>query len=57
MEADADHGRHEGIMLLRVYKHAMQTVIVQDTVIDTFRCGTLFIYFFIGLCTSRDIRI
>lgn len=57
MNADANHGRHERIMLLRVYKHAVQTIIIQDTVIDTFCCGTLLIYIFIGLCTSRDIRI
>lgn len=55
---DADHSHHERIMLLRVYKHAVQTVIIQNTVVvDTFRCGTLFIYAFISRSTSWDIFI
>ena len=44
MNADANHGRHERIMLLRVYKHAVQPIIIQDTVVDAFRCGSLLIY-------------
>lgn len=57
MDADADHGRHERIMLFRVYEHTVQTVIIQDAVVDTFRCGTLLIYFFIGFCASRDVCV
>ena len=57
MNADADHGRHERIMLLRVYKHAVQTIIIQDTVVDALRCGSLLIYFLISFRTPGDIRI
>lgn len=57
MNADANHGRHERIMLLRVYKHAVQTIIIQDTVVDAFRCGSLLIYFLISFRTPGDIRI
>lgn len=43
MDADTDHGCHERIMLLCVYEHAVQAVIIEDAVVDTFRGGTLVI--------------
>ena len=55
--SDANHGRHERIMLLRVYKHAVQPIIIQDTVVDAFRCGSLLIYLLISFRTPWDIRI
>ena len=39
MDADSNHGCHERIMLLCVYEHAVQAVIIEDAVIDTFRGG------------------
>ena len=51
MDADADHGRHVRIMLLRVHEHAVQAVIIKDTVVDAFRGCALFIDLPIGhLC-------
>mgnify|MGYP007105065568 CR=1 FL=1 len=44
------YGRHVRIMLIRVYEHTVQAVIIEDTVVDTFRGGALFIDFPIGIC-------
>lgn len=41
MDADADHSCHKRIMLFRVYEHAVQTVIIEDAVVDTFRGSAL----------------
>ena len=61
MDADADHGRHERIMLLRMYEHAVQSVIIEDAVVDAvvdaFRGGALFIDLLIGICAAGDIRV
>ena len=57
MDADANHGRHEGIMLLCVYEHAVQAVIIEDAVIDTFRGSTLFIDLLISICAAWDIGV
>ena len=57
MDADADHGGHERIMLLCVYEHAVQSIIIEDTVIDTFRGSALFINFFISVRAARDIGV
>ena len=43
MDADSNHGCHERIMLLRVYEHTVQSVIIEDAVVDTFRGGALII--------------
>lgn len=57
MDADADHGCHERIMLLSVYEHAVQAVIVEDTVVDTFRGGALLIDVLIDICAPGDIGV
>ena len=57
MDADADHGRHAGIMFLRVYEHTVQAVIIEDAVVDAFRGGTLFIDILISICAAGDIRV
>lgn len=57
MDADADHGCHERIMLLRVYGHTVQAVIIEDAVVDTFRGSALLIDFLIGICATWDISI
>ena len=57
MDADADHGRHERIMLLRMYEHTVQSVIIEDAVVDAFRGGALFIDLLIGICAAGDIRV
>lgn len=54
MDADADHGCHERIMLLSVYEHAVQPVIVENTVVDTFCGSTLFIDILISICAAGD---
>ena len=57
MDADADDGCHERIMLLRVYEHAVQAVPIEDPVVDTFRGSALLIDFLIGICAARDIGV
>lgn len=57
MKTYSDHGCHEGIMLSSVYHEPVQTIIIQDTVVDTFRCGTLLIYIFISISTPRDVCV
>ena len=57
MDADANHGCHERIMLLRVYEHTVQSVIIEDAVVDTLRGGALFIDFLIGIRAAGDIGV
>ena len=57
MDADTDYGRHVRIMLLRVYEHAVQAVIIKDTVVDAFRGGALFIDLPVGICATGDIGV
>ena len=57
MDADANHGYHEGIMLLCVYEHTVKAVIIEDTVVDTFRGGTLLIDISISICTTGHIAV
>ena len=57
MDADAGHGCHERIMLLCVYEHAVQSVTIEDAVVDTFRGGALFIDLFISICATGDIGV
>ena len=57
MDADANHGRHERIMLFRMYEHAVQAVIIEDAVVDTFRGGALLIDIHIGICATGDIGV
>lgn len=57
MKTYSDHGCHEGIMLFPVYHEPVQTIIIQDTIVDTFRCSTLLIYVFISSGTPRDVCV
>lgn len=57
METYSDHGCHEGIMLFSVYHEPVQTIIIQDTIVDTFRCSTLLIYILISISTPRDVCV
>lgn len=44
-------------MLLCVYEHAVQAVIIEDAVVDTFCSGALFVDFLISICATGDIGI
>ncbi len=57
MDADSDHGGHEGIMLFRMDHHTMQAVVIEYPVIDPFRCRALIIDFFVGIRAARYFRI
>ena len=57
MDADADHGCHERIMLFCVDEHAVQAIAVEDTVIDTLRGSPLVIDLLISICAAWDFRI
>lgn len=57
MKTYSDHGCHEGIMLFSVYHEPVQTIIIQDTIVDTFRCSTLLIYILISISTPRDVCV
>jgi len=57
MDADANHGDHERIMLLCVYEHTVKVVIIEDTVVDTFRGGALLIDISISICTTGHIAV
>ena len=57
MDADSNHGCHERIMLLCVYEHAVQAVIIEDAVIDTFRGGALIINFLISICAAGNVGV
>lgn len=57
MDADTDHGGHERVMLFCMDHKAVQAIIIQDPVVDPFRCRTLVINLFIGFCPAWDIRI
>ena len=46
MDTDADDYGYEGIMLFGVYPHGMQSVIIQNAVVDSFCAGTVFVDFF-----------
>lgn len=61
MKADTNHGCHERIMLFSVDFQQMQTVVIQDSVIDTFGSCALLIDLFIGIrsvghiCVNADV--
>ena len=55
MEADANYGCHERIMLLCVYEHLV--LIIEYAVVDMLRGGTLVIDLLIGICAAEDIGI
>ncbi len=57
MKAYSDHGRRERVMFLRMDEHAVQSVIVQDAVVDTFRGGALVINLLIGIRATRDFGV
>ena len=57
MDTDADHGRHERIVLLRMYEHTVQAVIIEDAVVDAFRGSALLIDLLIGICAAGNIRV
>ena len=44
-------------MFLCVYEHAVQAVIIEDAVIDTFRGGALVINLLISICATGDIGV
>ena len=44
-------------MFLCMYEHAMQTVTIEDAVIDTFRGGALVINLLISICAAGDIGV
>ena len=57
MDADPDHGGHKRVMLFCMDHHPVQPVIVQDAVVDPFRCGTLVINLLISVCAAGDFCI
>ncbi len=57
MDTDPNHGCHERIMLLCVYEHAVQAVIIEDAVVDTFRGGALIINLLISICAAGDVGV
>ena len=57
MDADSNHGCHERIMLLCVYEHTVQSVIIEDAVVDTFRGGALIINLLISICAAGDVGV
>lgn len=57
MDADADHGSKERIVTFSVNHEAMQTIIIENPVVDVFRRGSLVIDFFISCCATWYIRI
>ena len=57
MDADPDHGCHERIMLLCVYEHTVQSVIIEDAVVDAFRGGALIINLLISICAAGDVGV
>ena len=56
MDADADHSCHER-MLLCVYEHVVQAVIIEEAVVDTFCGRALLIDFLISICAAGDIGV
>ncbi len=57
IDTDPNHGCHERIMLLCVYEHAVQAVIIEDAVVDTFRGGALIINLLISICAVGHIGV
>ena len=57
MDADANHGCHERIMFLCMYEHAVQAVIIEDAVVNTFRGGALLIDLLISICATGNIGV
>lgn len=57
MDADANHGCYERIILLRVYEHTMQTVIIENAVVDAFRGYALVIDLLIGIRAMGDTNV
>lgn len=49
MDADVDYGRKKGIMFSPVNSDSLERVIVEDSVVDSFCYGTLFIDIFISI--------
>lgn len=57
MDADSDHGGHKRVMFFCMDHHAVQTVVIQDAVVDPFRGGALVINFLISVRAAGDIGI
>ena len=57
MDADANHSCHERIVLLCVYEHAVQAVIIENAVVDTLRGSTLFIDLLIRIGATGDVGV
>ncbi len=57
MDADSNHGCYERIMILCVYEHTAQTVIIEDAVVDPFCGGALIIDLLISSRAAGDIGV
>lgn len=57
MDADPNYGGHEGVVFLCMDHHAVQAIIIEDPVVDPFRCRALVIDFFVGVRAAGDFRI
>ena len=57
MDADADYGSKKRIVTFSVNHEALQTIIIENPVVDVFRRGSLVIDFFISCCDTWYIRI
>lgn len=57
MDADADHGSQERIVTFSVNHEAMQTIIIENPVVNAFRRSSLVIDFFISWRATWHIRI
>lgn len=57
MNTDADHSCQERIMLLPVYYKPVQTIVIQNPVVNTLRCGSLVIDFFVSIRAAGDISV
>ena len=53
MDADADYGCKERIVLFSVNHEPMQTIIIENPVVDSFSSGSLVIDFLISFRTTR----
>ena len=57
MDADTDHGGHERVVFFCMDHHAVQAIIIQDPVVNSFRYCTLVIDLFIGYCPAGNICV
>lgn len=57
MDADADYGGKERVVLLPVYPHAVEPIVIENPVVDPFSGCALVIDFLISLCAAGNICI